>query len=152
MTAPDTDRLTEPLAVEMPVIAVLTGWRDGDEHGWPTEFKWLDENRSEELLALTASVEHEGFKNPVLLGDDGRVWDGHHRLRVALILKAETIPVEFAALRPTIDALLTERGERTWDEGYKSGWSNAMRRMSDEPHAPITPNPYRIARQEARRD
>jgi hypothetical protein len=33
----------------------------------------------------------------------------------------------------------------TWAEGYRSGYSNAMRRMSDEPNAPTTPNPYRIA-------
>ncbi|UUW88371.1 hypothetical protein [Pimelobacter simplex] len=32
--------------------------------------------------------------------------------------------------------------ERAWDEGYGSGHSNAMRRMSDEPNAPTTPNPY----------
>ena len=30
-----------------------------------------------------------------------------------------------------------------WEEGYTSGHSNAMRRMSDEPDAPTTPNPYR---------
>jgi hypothetical protein len=29
-----------------------------------------------------------------------------------------------------------------WDEGYRSGLSNAMRRMSDEPDAPTTTNPY----------
>jgi hypothetical protein len=29
-----------------------------------------------------------------------------------------------------------------WRQGYASGLSNAMRRMSDEPNAPITPNPY----------
>jgi hypothetical protein len=32
-----------------------------------------------------------------------------------------------------------------WDEGYVSGHSNAMRRMSDEPNAPTSPNPYRAA-------
>lgn len=32
-----------------------------------------------------------------------------------------------------------------WDEGYTSGHSNAMRQMSDEPHAPKTANPYRAA-------
>ena len=31
---------------------------------------------------------------------------------------------------------------KAWDEGYRSGFSNAMRRMSDEPDAPTTPNPY----------
>lgn len=29
-----------------------------------------------------------------------------------------------------------------WAEGYASGFSNAMRRMSDEPNAPTTSNPY----------
>ena len=32
-----------------------------------------------------------------------------------------------------------------WDEGYRSGFSNAMRRMSDEPGAPTTLNPHRAA-------
>lgn len=35
--------------------------------------------------------------------------------------------------------------QKAWDEGYTSGHSNAMRRMSDEPNAPTTPNPYRAA-------
>ena len=29
-----------------------------------------------------------------------------------------------------------------WDAGYRSGHSNAMRQMSDEPDAPKTPNPH----------
>lgn len=31
---------------------------------------------------------------------------------------------------------------KAWTEGYWSGFSNAMRRMSDEPDAPTTPCPY----------
>ncbi|HET7327866.1 MAG TPA: hypothetical protein VFJ14_11350 [Nocardioidaceae bacterium] len=38
-----------------------------------------------------------------------------------------------------------DRTAEAWDKGYTSGHSNAMRRMSDEPHAPTTPNPYRAA-------
>ena len=30
-----------------------------------------------------------------------------------------------------------------WDEGYKSGHSRAMRRMSDEPNVDPADNPYR---------
>lgn len=46
--------------------------------------------------------------------------------------------------REIVDALgLAALLARVWDEGYKSGHSNAMRRMSDEPNAPTTPNPYR---------
>lgn len=37
---------------------------------------------------------------------------------------------------------------KVWDRGYASGFSNAMRRMSDEPDAPTTPNPYRAVRGE----
>lgn len=35
--------------------------------------------------------------------------------------------------------------EEVWDKGYAAGFSNAMRRMSDEPKAPTSPNPYRAA-------
>lgn len=38
---------------------------------------------------------------------------------------------------------IRQQREIAWDEGYTSGHSNAMRRMSDEPDAPTTPNPYR---------
>jgi hypothetical protein len=45
-----------------------------------------------------------------------------------------------------IDHLTAERDAAladAWDRGYTSGHSNAMRRMSDEPDAPTSPNPYR---------
>ncbi len=34
--------------------------------------------------------------------------------------------------------------EEAWNQGYTSGHSNAMRKMSDEPDAPTTPNPYTV--------
>ena len=34
---------------------------------------------------------------------------------------------------------------KAWDRGYVAGHSNAMRRMSDEPNAPSSRNPYRPA-------
>lgn len=36
-----------------------------------------------------------------------------------------------------------------WDEGRAAGFSNAMRRMSDEPNAPASPNPYRPTPEES---
>jgi hypothetical protein len=45
-----------------------------------------------------------------------------------------------------MDHLTAERDAAVadaWDRGYTSGHSNAMRRMSDEPDAPTSPNPYR---------
>ena len=41
------------------------------------------------------------------------------------------------------DRWLEQVKSEAWDEGYTSGRSNAMRRMSDEPKAPLTRNPYR---------
>lgn len=41
-------------------------------------------------------------------------------------------------LMTSLDARLA----KAWDQGYRSGFSNAMRRMSDEPDAPTTENPY----------
>ena len=41
------------------------------------------------------------------------------------------------------DRWLEQVKAEAWDEGYTSGRSNAMRRMSDEPKAPLTRNPYR---------
>lgn len=55
----------------------------------------------------------------------------------------------YGAYFATADALAPLIAEReaaaraeAWDQGYRSGLSNAMRRMSDEPNAPTTPNPY----------
>lgn len=60
----------------------------------------------------------------------------------------ELDPEEFsddipAAVKAAIEALVQEARAVAWQEGYTSGHSNAMRRMSDEPNAPSTPNPYR---------
>ena len=35
-----------------------------------------------------------------------------------------------------------ETAAKAWDRGYTAGHSNAMRRMSDEPNAPTSRNPY----------
>lgn len=43
-------------------------------------------------------------------------------------------------LAPHVMVLLAQ----AWGQGYASGHSNAMRRMSDEPDAPTSPNPYRL--------
>jgi hypothetical protein len=55
-------------------------------------------------------------------------------------VRQSVLPIVWAALEA-----LPDRRADGWDEGYRSGFSNAMRRMSDEPDAPETPNPYREA-------
>lgn len=74
---------------------VLSQYRDGDElsDGWTEEFDWLRQEHPSRLADLRDSISRDGIKFPVLLGTDGRVWDGHHRLCVAVDLALESVPV-----------------------------------------------------------
>lgn len=80
----------------MKLAELLATYRDGDEHGWQQEFSLLREIHPEELAVLRDDIAARGIQMPVLLGPDGRVWDGHHRLCVAYELGLVDIPVEFA--------------------------------------------------------
>lgn len=82
--------------VMLPLAAVLAGWRDGDEHGWEVEFDQLRSDQRDYLDTLASSVQEVGIRLPILLGSDGRVWDGHHRLCVADELALASVPCEFA--------------------------------------------------------
>lgn len=76
----------------LPVAWVLANYSDGDERGWDVEFAWLRANHTARLADLTASILDHGVQVPILLGPDGRIWDGHHRLCVARHLGLRTIP------------------------------------------------------------
>ena len=45
-------------------------------------------------------------------------------------------------LQQRIDRAVALAKFEAWEQGFASGHSNAMRRMSDEPDAPIPTNPY----------
>ena len=60
--------------------------------GWHEEYEDLWERDIEGMDILCASIEREGILNPVLVGDDGRLWDGHHRVVAALALGIPEIP------------------------------------------------------------
>lgn len=77
--APPPSRST----VFLPLGAITGGWADGDEIGWFNEFSYLAENDGEHLAELEADIRANGVRDPLLLGNDGRVWDGHHRILVA---------------------------------------------------------------------
>lgn len=80
---------------QMPLADLLRDYRDGDEHGWDTEFAYLRRNHADRLRRLNHSVAVEGIREPILLGNDGRVWDGHHRLCSAHDLGLATVPVTY---------------------------------------------------------
>lgn len=61
---------------------------------------WTWEDEADDLLGrdlkymaeLKNDIWSNGMHTPVLLGDDGRVWDGHHRIITASHLRLKAIP------------------------------------------------------------
>ncbi len=61
---------------------------------WEEEFADLDARDGKLLAELEESIKREGIKEPVIIGSDRRLWDGHHRVRVAVRLGLKEIPVD----------------------------------------------------------
>lgn len=89
---------------EVELAWVLEHYRPGSyaqPWTWDDEQRWLDETPTcceipghyqatlERYLASVGYVEQ-----PICLGDDGRVWDGHHRVVAARRLGFPTIRIE----------------------------------------------------------
>lgn len=75
---------------------VMDKVKDGDELGWPAQLRNLWTHHQACLLKLLDSVVAVGFREPIQIGFDGRLWDGHHRVAVALALGI-MLPVDVAA-------------------------------------------------------
>jgi hypothetical protein len=76
------------------VLAAYRPGSYGDDWRWEDEWADIDAGRTAtDVENLRASVTAVGICEPVLLGDDGRIWDGHHRLRLALELGLPDVPV-----------------------------------------------------------
>lgn len=79
---------------------VMKRWRPGsyDSPGWNWSKEWRDVQKktgSGDLRRLIESISAHGVTTPVLLGDDGRVWDGHHRICIAHQLGVTRLPVRY---------------------------------------------------------
>lgn len=85
--------MSEPKLEAMLLTQLLLDYQDGGETGWAAEFAWLAEHRPMRLASLRHDVERDGIREPIWLGDDGRVWDGHHRIYVAHQLGMDYVPV-----------------------------------------------------------
>lgn len=79
----------------VPLDALLSVVRDGDEHGWDVEFNELWQTQTPYMDMLATSIQETGINTPILIGSDGRVWDGHHRLAVAHQLGLPEVPIEW---------------------------------------------------------
>lgn len=83
----------------MRVADIIANYRPGSR-----DDAWTWDDEATELFThgdmagrtslLLADIEANGVHDPVMLGSDGRVWDGHHRIVCALRLGIESLPVE----------------------------------------------------------
>lgn len=60
---------------------------------WQEEYDKLYERDYQRQL--TKKIRVNGITEPILLGSDGRVWDGHHRICAAMHIGLDCVPVEF---------------------------------------------------------
>ena len=67
----------------------------GDDWTWADEAAWVIRNHADKLAALVEDVAANGIQEPVLLGTDGRIWDGHHRI-LAARLTGRAVPTRAA--------------------------------------------------------
>lgn len=104
-TPPPADHTTHCDRIEVwPLARVLSEVRCGSAD-WSWEEEWADLDRRHAqtgyLDTLEAQIRERGITMPVLVGSDGRLWDGHHRLRIAVRAGIPYVPVE---LTPPIEA------------------------------------------------
>jgi hypothetical protein len=83
-----------------PAAEIMGRWQPGSYDTHPdtgAPWTWSDEiadiRSRDELAPLLFSVRLLGILAPALMGDDGRVWGGHHRI-VAGHLTGELVPYE----------------------------------------------------------
>ncbi|MDX3634298.1 hypothetical protein PV728_29355 [Streptomyces europaeiscabiei] len=82
-----------------PLKRILAEVRCGSrDWSWEEEWADLDHRHAETgyLDSLEQQIRQRGITVPVLIGSDGRLWDGHHRLRIAVRLGIGYVPVEIA--------------------------------------------------------
>lgn len=106
------DTTTQPDLQVWPLRRILTEVRCGSaDWSWDEEWADLDRRHAETgyLDTLEAQIRERGITMPVLIGSDGRLWDGHHRLRIAVRAGIEYVPVEIVL--PAAGA----RQDEPWD-------------------------------------
>jgi hypothetical protein len=99
-----------PVLVSKPLAQIVTFWRPGSQDWfWADEYTDLMGPRREGTDAVHERVKAEGFGfldhiAPVLLGNDGRVWDGHHRICLAIKEAVPSLMVEIVELDKGMNA------------------------------------------------
>ncbi|QUE25551.1 ParB-like nuclease domain protein [Microbacterium phage SadLad] len=91
--------------VLMPVTQIITFWRPGSgDWSWAEEISRISTDPQTPIVARRTREEGFGFSDdiaPVLLGSDGRVWDGHHRICLAIGSGERALWVDIAGANRT---------------------------------------------------
>ncbi|WP_435110195.1 ParB N-terminal domain-containing protein [Nocardiopsis synnemataformans] len=86
-----------------PLARILSEVHCGSQD-WTWEEEWADLDRRHAatgyLDQLEQQIQINGITMPILRGSDGRLWDGHHRLRIAVRVGIPYVPVEIVPLKP----------------------------------------------------
>lgn len=88
------------MLVRMTLGDIMSGWRPGSASwDWEAEQEDLwtrhrDVTEAVERRVLDEGVDFADDHSPVLLGNDGRVWDGHHRICIAAKHKIPALMVD----------------------------------------------------------
>ncbi|RBY82698.1 ParB N-terminal domain-containing protein [Blastococcus sp. TF02A-26] len=91
------------MAERMPLAQLLAQYGPGSygpPWSWDDEVRDLVDQDPSYQRELEAELLAQGVREPVLLGPDGRVWDGHHRVVAAIRLGLPDLPVLVAAETP----------------------------------------------------
>ena len=121
---------------ELPPSEIMERWRPGS---YDPPWNWDDERQSlfeEECKCCGAvgtyqkriiqKMQDGWFGEPIKLGDDGRLWDGHHRLLAAHALRVEKVPVQFGKTE-----YLPEPGWSMVFRGLTNRWRDFLTLRSD---------------------
>jgi len=83
--------------VTLPTDFIVSTWKPRARHAmWSWADEILDLRSRGELHLLAAEILRDGgIKEPVLLGGDGRVWDGQRRILCAYTKGIRVIPCVF---------------------------------------------------------
>lgn len=80
----------------LPLREVMLKWRPGSfDHTWEEEILDLFCRDTIHMAELIIDIRKNGMRDPVLLGNDGRMWDGHHRTAVYYLLGQDLIAIEY---------------------------------------------------------
>ena len=107
---------------------------------WQEEYAKLYERDYQR--ALTEQIRVNGITEPILLGNDGRVWDGHHRICAAMHIGIDSVPVEFSNTHVPRVAPTREQVADAIRGAVKIGWvgPNSQAILRDGGTVHLTPD------------